>query len=109
MLVTLAAMLGQIGLPGAATASATTTPPVAAPPPRAAFWRDLRRQRTEEQPGTDPGGAHRRLPANPGKTIDFNGRKVTYPDIVGLRGGGNPSTHHQDTNNLVRRGASRRP
>ncbi len=41
--------------------------------------------------------------ANPGKTIDFNGRKVTYPDIkLVYVAGGNPFHHHQDTNNLVK-------
>ena len=40
--------------------------------------------------------------ANPGKTIDFNGRKVTYPDIKLVYVAGQPFHHHQDTNNLVK-------
>ncbi|CAD7288840.1 Trimethylamine-N-oxide reductase 2 [Campylobacter majalis] len=36
---------------------------------------------------------------NPGKVIDHNGKKITYPDIDFIYWvGGNPLTHHQDTN-----------
>lgn len=41
--------------------------------------------------------------ANPGKTIDNNGSKITYPDIDFIYWvGGNPFTHHQNTNNMVK-------
>lgn len=40
---------------------------------------------------------------NPHKTIDFNGRQITYPDLkVVYWAGGNPFAHHQDTNLLVK-------
>ncbi len=40
---------------------------------------------------------------NPGKVIDFNGDKITYPDIQMIYWvGGNPFVHHQDTNTLIR-------
>lgn len=40
---------------------------------------------------------------NPGKAIDYNGRKITYPDIdLVYWVGGNPFVHHQDTNLLVK-------
>ncbi|CZE50283.1 molybdopterin guanine dinucleotide-containing S/N-oxide reductase [Campylobacter geochelonis] len=40
---------------------------------------------------------------NPGKTIDHNGKKITYPDIDFVYWvGGNPFVHHQDTNTLVK-------
>lgn len=40
---------------------------------------------------------------NPGKTIDFNGKKITYPKLsVVYWAGGNPFAHHQDTNLLVK-------
>ncbi|OAQ14784.1 trimethylamine N-oxide reductase I catalytic subunit [Bibersteinia trehalosi Y31] len=40
---------------------------------------------------------------NPHKTIDFNGRKITYPELkVVYWAGGNPFAHHQDTNLLVK-------
>lgn len=44
----------------------------------------------------------------PGKTIDFNGNQLTYPDIKMIYwAGGNPFHHHQDTGRLI--GGWRRP
>jgi trimethylamine-N-oxide reductase (cytochrome c) len=40
---------------------------------------------------------------NPGKTIDYDGRKITYPDIkLVYWAGGNPFHHGQDTNRVVK-------
>lgn len=40
---------------------------------------------------------------NPGKTINANGEKITYPDIDFIYWvGGNPLVHHQDTNTNVK-------
>lgn len=40
---------------------------------------------------------------NPGKTIQYNGTEITYPDIkVIYWAGGNPYSHHQDTNQMVK-------
>lgn len=40
---------------------------------------------------------------HPGKVIDHNGKKLTYPDIDFIYWvGGNPFSHHQDTNRLVK-------
>lgn len=40
---------------------------------------------------------------NPGKTIDHNGKKITYPDIDFIYwAGGNPIVHHQNTNNNLK-------
>jgi len=40
---------------------------------------------------------------SPGETIDFKGKKVTYPDIkLVWWSGGNPIVHHQDINRLLR-------
>lgn len=40
---------------------------------------------------------------NPGKVIDHNGKKITYPDIDFIYWvGGNPFVHHQETNRLVK-------
>jgi len=40
---------------------------------------------------------------NPGKTIDFNGEKVTYADIKMIWwAGGNPMHHQQDRNTMVK-------
>ena len=39
---------------------------------------------------------------NPGKTIDFNGKKITYPDIKMVYwSSGNPFHHHQDRNLML--------
>lgn len=40
---------------------------------------------------------------NPGKTIDDNGKKITYPDIDFICWvDGNPMVHHKDTNTMVK-------
>ena len=40
---------------------------------------------------------------NPGKKIQYNGHEITYPDIKLIYWtGGNPFVHHQDTNTLVK-------
>ncbi|MBL8645522.1 MAG: molybdopterin-dependent oxidoreductase, partial [Rhodospirillaceae bacterium] len=40
---------------------------------------------------------------NPGATVDYNGLKLTYPDLRTIYWvGGNPFHHHQDLNKLVR-------
>ncbi|QOR04092.1 molybdopterin guanine dinucleotide-containing S/N-oxide reductase [Campylobacter cuniculorum] len=40
---------------------------------------------------------------HPGKTIDHNGEKITYPNIDFIYWvGGNPLVHHQDTNTLLK-------
>lgn len=39
---------------------------------------------------------------NPGGIVDYNGRRITYPDIRAIYWcGGNPFHHHQDLNRLV--------
>lgn len=40
---------------------------------------------------------------NPGKTVQYNGEELTYSDIKFIYwAGGNPFVHHQDTNRLVK-------
>lgn len=40
---------------------------------------------------------------NPGKTIDYNGQKITYPDIkLVFWSGGNPFAQQEDTNGLIK-------
>ena len=101
-LITLASMLGQIGLPGGGfgfgygyysnygTAdSAVGVPGISAGKNPA----DI----------TIPTARIADALLNPGKTINFKGRKITYPDIrLVFWSGGNPFTHQQDTNKLVR-------
>ncbi|MBN9037645.1 MAG: molybdopterin-dependent oxidoreductase [Rhizobiales bacterium] len=107
MTVTLAAMLGQIGLPGGGfgfgygsiSAIGSTTAPVP--------WPALPK-------GTNPVGDF--IPVariadmllNPGAPYDFNGQRRRYPEIRMIYwAGGNPFHHHQDLNRLME--AWRRP
>ena len=40
---------------------------------------------------------------NPGKSVDFNGEKITYPDIRLIYwAGGNPITHQMDRNKQIK-------
>lgn len=106
MLVTLAAMLGQIGLPGGGFGlSFGYDHGGAVNAPR---LRGIMRWHIPNAGVTIPAARVADLLLNPGKTIDFNGRKITYPDIKLVYWcGGNPLQHHQDKNQLIR--AWRRP
>ena len=47
---------------------------------------------------------------NPGSAVDYNGEKVTYPDIRLIYwAGGNPFHHHQDRNKQIGPGRSPKP
>ncbi|MGF6233079.1 biotin/methionine sulfoxide reductase [Inquilinus ginsengisoli] len=98
----LAAMLGQIGLPGggigygygaeANVGSASDG-----------------RSRARIIPGPNPTGRYipvariSDLLLRPGETDDYNGHKITYPDTrLVYWAGGNPFHHHQDLNRLLR-------
>ncbi|WP_137925771.1 trimethylamine-N-oxide reductase TorA [Cupriavidus sp. 2SB] len=112
MMVTLASMLGQIGLPGggygftyhyANGGSPTATGPVlpgivgGAKPPPGSEWL--------EAGGTETIPVSRIVEAleSPGKTYDFNGRRSTYPDLkLAYWVGGNPFMHHQDRNRMLK-------
>jgi biotin/methionine sulfoxide reductase len=94
--VVLAAMLGQIGLPGGGfghgygSASLVGEPAVQVSVPRLPQGRN---------------GVHAFIPVariadmllNPGAAYDYNGQRLTYPDIrLVYWCGGNPFHHHQD-------------
>ncbi|RZT42433.1 trimethylamine-N-oxide reductase TorA [Cupriavidus agavae] len=112
MLVTLAAMLGQIGLPGggygftyhyANGGSPTATGPVlpgisaGAKPPPGSEW--LEAGGTE----TIPVSRIVEMLENPGGAYDHNGKRETYPDIrLAYWVGGNPFMHHQDRNRMIK-------
>jgi trimethylamine-N-oxide reductase (cytochrome c) len=106
MLVTLAAMLGQIGLPGGGFGlSFGYDHGGAVNAPR---LRGIIRQRIPSAGVRIPVARVADLLQNPGKTINFNGREITYPDIkLVYWSGGNPLQHHQDKNRLI--AAWRRP
>ena len=100
--LTLAAMLGRIGLPGGGVGfgySATNIvgnhtgylPAVALPRGRNAVEDFIPVARISD------------LLLNPGGEYDYNGRRYTYPDTrIVWWAGGNPFHHHQDLNRMLR-------
>jgi biotin/methionine sulfoxide reductase len=107
MTVVLAAMLGQIGLPGGGFGFGYGS------------MNRMGQGRSPVAPLNRPVG---RSPINsyipvarisdlllhPGMTIDYNGQRITFPDIKLVYWcGGNPFHHHQDINRLIQ--AWRRP
>ncbi len=98
--VVLAAMLGQIGLPGGGFAYAlgstsnTGKPPLAVPLPTLPIERN-------GVADFIPVARIADMLLNPGAPFDFNGQRLTYPDIkLVYWAGGNPFHHHQDLNRL---------
>lgn len=110
-LVTLASMLGQIGLPGGGFGLSYHYSNGGVPSGKAGIVGGM-------NSGTGTADSSWKLKAgqydfpvariadalaNPGKTIDHNGRKITYPDIDFVYWvGGNPIVHHQDTNTFLK-------
>ena len=101
MMVTLAAMLGQIGKPGGGFQlnypAAMGVPPGTAP--------GISRLPGVANPVKDfvPINMWTDLLQNPGKTIDYDGQKITYPDIkMVMWAGGNPFVHAMDLNRVVK-------
>ncbi|HEY3687249.1 MAG TPA: molybdopterin-dependent oxidoreductase [Streptosporangiaceae bacterium] len=97
--VVLAAMLGQIGLPGGgfghgygSTADVGMTARLVSPPS------------LPQGTGIDafiPVARVADMLLHPGEAYDFNGRRMTYPDIrLVYWAGGNPFHHHQDLGRL---------
>ena len=101
MVLTLAAMLGQIGLPGGGfgfglTSLHGTTNPI------------IRRRFASFPQGKNP--ITPRIPVariselllNPGQEVDYDGERITYPDIKLVYWvGGNPFHHHPDIGKLL--------
>jgi trimethylamine-N-oxide reductase (cytochrome c) len=111
-LVALASMLGQIGLPGGGFGlsyhyCSGGTPTAEAPilPGITASGKAVQGAAWLEKSGLAaiPLARIADMLLHPGKTIDFNGGTVTYPDINLIYWvGGNPFVHHQDTNQLIK-------
>ncbi|GIU40335.1 trimethylamine-N-oxide reductase [Shewanella colwelliana] len=113
MAAVLATMIGQIGLPGGGISyghhySSIGVPSSGAAAP-GAFPRNLDEGQKPLFDSNDFKGASSTIPVarwidailEPGKTIDANGSKVTYPDIkMMVFSGNNPWNHHQDRNKM---------
>jgi biotin/methionine sulfoxide reductase len=102
MAVALAAMLGQIGLPGGGFAfghgslNGVGNPRADLPGPEMPAGRNPAARAIPVARLTD-------MLEHPGETFEFNGRRDTYPDIgLVYWAGGNPFHHHQDLNRLAR-------
>jgi biotin/methionine sulfoxide reductase len=100
--VVLAAMLGQIGLPGGGFAYAlgstsnTGKPPLAVPLPTVPTGRN-------SVADFIPVARIADMLLQPGEPFDYNGQRLIYPDIrLVYWAGGNPFHHHQDLGRLRR-------
>lgn len=103
----LAAMLGQIGLPGGGIGFGYSGVNSIGMFTSRMSWPSLDQGRNPVDVVL-PVARISDLLLNPGQTIDYNGRRVTFPDIrMVYWTGGNPFHHHQDLNRLLR--AWRRP
>ncbi|KGF69514.1 trimethylamine N-oxide reductase I catalytic subunit [Hoeflea sp. BAL378] len=112
MLVTLASMLGQIGLPGGGfglsyhyanggspSANSIVLPGVSdgGAAVDGAAWL------TQAGAASIPVSRIVEMLENPGKDFDFNGAKNAYPDVKLVYWvGGNPFAHHQDRNRMIK-------
>lgn len=106
--ITLASMLGQIGLPGGGIgtnyhySSGGCTPCIGPFVPSIASRVDPVLPIKESPYGYIPVARFADCFLNPGKTIFHNGRQITYPKVrVVLWAGGNPFAHQPQTNRLV--------
>lgn len=99
-LVTLASMLGQIGLPGGGFgASYGPTNIMGGSSPL--FSGPTLSQGTNKVPDFIPVARFTDMLLNPGARIPYNGQEITYPEIRLIYwAGGNPFHHHQDLNRL---------
>lgn len=107
MAVTLAAMLGQIGLPGGGFGLGYAAMHGIGNPAHRVAWAALR-QGTNPVRDYIPVARISDLLLKPGESFDYDGARMTYPDIrLVYWAGGNPFHHHQDINRLL--AAWRRP
>ncbi len=100
MVITLAAMLGQIGLPGGGFGFGYGAEGAVGLPQRTPF-RPTLRQGNNKVRTFIPVARIADMLLHPGEDYDYNGRRLTYPDIrLVYWSGGNPFHHHQDLNRL---------
>ena len=104
MFVTLASMVGQIGLPGRGYSMGHNYPDGGsiygmAPSVPYIDYGDY----PDNLPELIPASRTTDAILNPGKVIDFNGSKITYPDIKMIFNEyGNPHSRHQERSKMIR-------
>jgi biotin/methionine sulfoxide reductase len=100
--ITLAAMLGQIGLPGGGFGHGYGSQNELGMPPLRCRLPTLP-QGPNPVTSFIPVAAVSDMLLNPGQPFDYNGRRLTYPDIkLVYWAGGNPFHHHQNIPRLRR-------
>lgn len=101
MAITLAAMLGQIGLPGGGFGFGYGSVNGIGNPLLDLGWPSLDQRRNPVQDFI-PVARLSDMLLSPGTPYDFNGERRTYPEIrLVYWAGGNPFHHHQDMNRLL--------
>ena len=101
MVVTLAAMLGQIGLPGVGFGFGYGAEGFVGSPWRRFNWAPVHKGRNPTRFAI-PVARIADMLLNPGETIEYDGSQITLPDTQLIYwAGGNPFHHHQDLNRLV--------
>ncbi len=107
--ITLAALLGQVGLPGGGFGFGYSSTNGAGRPEMGFRWPSVPQGRNQV-PDFIPVARFTDMLLNPGGTVPYNGRDLVYPDIrLVYWAGGNPFHHHQDLNRLMRAWQSPRP
>lgn len=102
MAITLAAMLGQMGLPGGGFSTGMSALHGIGNPASQVAWAALDQGRNPVKHFI-PVARISDLLLNPGGELDYNGQRLTLPDIrLVYWVGGNPFHHHQDINRLLR-------
>lgn len=99
--ITLAALLGQIGLPGGGIGFGYSSTNGAGRPEMGFRWPSVPQGRN---PVADfiPVARVADMLLDPGGSFEFNGASLSYPDVrLVYWAGGNPFHHHQDLNRLV--------
>lgn len=102
MVVTLAAMLGQIGLPGCGFGFGYGAEGFVGSSSRRFNWATFSKGLNPTRFAI-PVARIADMLLNPGETVSYDGREITYPDVqLVYWAGGNPFHHHQDLNRLVK-------
>ena len=102
MIVTLASMLGQVGLPGGGFGFSYHYASGGAPQADAPSLPGISAGKNPVKTVIPQAHAVSDLLLNPGKVLDFNGEKIKYPHIrLVYWAGGNPMSHQMDRNRQI--------